>query len=117
MIITIKATNIELTAAIRNYVEEKISSLDKCLNHFDPESVLVKVEVGKTTQHHQKGLVFRAEANLTVPRNFFRAEDETTDLYASIDAVHDELKRQIVTLKEKAVKEKVRRARKNKEKI
>lgn len=115
MIITIKATNIELTPAIRDYAEEKINSLNKYLNHFDPESVTAKVEVGKTTKHHQKGLIFRAEVNLTVPRNFFRAEEETADLYASIDAVHDELKRQIVSLKEKTVKEKVRRARKAKQ--
>ena len=53
MKIVIKATNIKLTSALRQYIEEKINSLEKFL-----EIVKVWVEVGKETRHHRKGPFF-----------------------------------------------------------
>jgi putative sigma-54 modulation protein len=92
MNITIKGTNIELTPAIRDYVEKKVGNLEKFISKHG-DNALVEVEVGKTTQHHQKGDIFRAEINLSLAGNAyqFRADAETTDLYAAIDLAHDEM--------------------------
>jgi len=98
MKINIKGTNMELTEAIKDYVEEKIGSLDK----FYDNILEARVDVGKTTNHHQKGDVFRAEVNLEVPqKGVLRAEATREDLYMAINQVKDELQRQIKKFKEK----------------
>ena len=62
--IDIQGTNMELTEAIKAYINEKIGSLEK---YYD--GILVaRVDVGLTTKHHQKGNIFRAEVNLEVPQ-------------------------------------------------
>jgi putative sigma-54 modulation protein len=98
MQIDIKGTNLELTEAIKDYVNEKIGSLDK----FFDGILEARVDIGLTTKHHQKGNIFRAEVNLEVPRKHnLRAESEREDLYMAINEVKDELQRQIKKLKEK----------------
>ncbi len=89
----IKATNIELTPAIQEYVEEKLAYLDELLS--DDSSIMANVEVGKTTPHHQKGDVMRCEVNLQVPGRLLRVEKTEKDLYKAIDKVKDHLARQI----------------------
>jgi putative sigma-54 modulation protein len=92
--INLKATNIVLTDAIRTYVEEKIGSLAR-LVPADDESVLAQVEVGKTTQHHQQGEVFRAEVNFHFRGGDLYAEEINEDLYAAVDGVRDDITHQI----------------------
>lgn len=103
MRLNIKATNIELTTAIRDYVEEKIGfGLERLLDSSDT-SVLTDVEVGKTTRHHQKGDIFRAEVNLHMAGVNLRAEAEAEDLYSAIDLVQDEISREITSRRQKQV--------------
>ncbi|PJA46332.1 ribosomal subunit interface protein [Candidatus Uhrbacteria bacterium CG_4_9_14_3_um_filter_36_7] len=97
---SIQSTNIELTDAIRSYVEQKVFLLEKLLTDFEASAKLT-VEVGKTTQHHYKGEVFRAEMNLDIPGEFFRAEEIREDLYEAIDAAKDNLKRQLSDYKDR----------------
>jgi ribosomal subunit interface protein len=66
MQIKIKTTNIELTDAISSYVEEKLQSLEKFAVPHEEENPLLYVEVGKSTNHHQSGDVFRAEVTMNV---------------------------------------------------
>lgn len=89
----IKATNIELTDAIREYAEKKV---DVLVRFIDKEKeALAEIEVGKTTNHHNKGEIFRAEINLTMGDKQFRAVSETTDLYAAIDQMKDQIVREV----------------------
>lgn len=99
MKINTKATGIELTPAIASYVDKKISSLDKFIDKNVDVTALV--EVGKSTQHHKSGDVFRAEVHLVGPGLDIYAVTETGDLYASIDAVKDEITRNLLQLKGK----------------
>lgn len=95
----IKATNMELTQPIRDYVEEKLGYLDELLP--DDSSVMADVEVGKTTNHHNKGDVMRCEVNLQVPGELLRVEKTEKDLYKAIDKVKDHLARQVKVWKGK----------------
>lgn len=95
----IKATNIDLTEAIKQYVDKRLGALDKLSEKYSPCDVMV--EVGKTSLHHQKGQVFFAEFNLTIPGTKLRATSTQEDLYAAIDDAKDELKRQLVDRKER----------------
>lgn len=101
MKIKITTTSIELTSAIKAYVEEKIRTVEKFAIPHDEEEVLVEVEIGKTTNHHQSGDIFRAEANLRVRGKYFRASSEKSDLYAAIDDIRDDLVRELSSHKDK----------------
>lgn len=99
MKIIIKTTNFSLTPAINLYLESKLNSLDKLLPKDD--SIVANVELGKTTKHHQKGNVFKAEVNLKIPKRLIRVVAEEWDLRVAIDKVKDELQRKIKGNKEK----------------
>jgi ribosomal subunit interface protein len=88
MNINLKASGFELTPAIRDNVSKKLQSVQKLLSKFDSGSeVKLDFEVAKTTRHHQKGDVFRAEANLLLPKKLIRAEAVEEELSAAIDKV------------------------------
>ena len=101
MKINIKATNIELTPAIKRYIEEKIGSLKKFIRVRDLESAQVRVEVGMTTRHHHSGDIFRAEIQIRLPRfdKGIRTESNQSDLYAAIDVARDRMKRELLKIK------------------
>ncbi len=96
----IKATNIELTDAIRSRIETKAVQLGKLTKEFDPASEL-KVEVGKSSKHHSKGPFFRAEFQMSVPGNDLRAVVEEEDLYHAIGQARDQIRRQLKDYKNK----------------
>ncbi len=93
MKINIKATNIELTDTIREYIEKRMKSLARYIS--DSAVVVVRVNVGMETLHHQHGNVFKADINFDLPGKTLRAEAEKDDLYAAIDEARDILERQI----------------------
>lgn len=101
MNINIKATNMDLTPAIKEYLEKKLESVEKKLIDPNDTSTQADVEVGKTTKHHKKGDVFRAEFNVHIGGNFFRSESVQENLYAAIDEAQSELFRAIRSQKTK----------------
>jgi len=110
MRIHITTKNMELAEDIRRYVEEKIGELDKFINYpgegvkaiKGKASVEVWVEIGRTTFHHKKGQIFRAEAQLYLPGESLRSEAEAEDLLTAITEVKDELQRELKKYKGKA---------------
>ena len=100
MNIKIRSNNFDITPAIDEYVNKKISSLGKFLS--GGENILCEVEIGMATIHHKSGDIFRAEINMVEPggRQIF-AVAEMDDLYAAIDVVRDEAEREIVSKKNK----------------
>jgi len=105
IIIKVKTTGILNTPAIESYAREKVGSLEKFLPHYTHESgeLVFEVEVGKTTEHHKRGDVFRAEINFTAGRIHFRSEAEKDDLYAAIDEAKDEMQRELRRNKNKHI--------------
>lgn len=106
MNINIKATKIELTPAIKDYIQEKMDMLEKYLG--DIQVINAHFEVELTTHHHQKGDIFRAEANLSIPGSLLRVEKTEGDLYKAIDKVKDHLHMMIKKHKEKLIDKKRR---------
>jgi len=98
MNISIKSKNIDLTPAIKDYTEKRISGITK----FTGEDVSAIVEIGKTTMHHKQGDVFSAEINVTTSLGKqFRAVSEKADLYEAIDDVRNEIVREVSSAKGK----------------
>jgi len=100
MKINIKATSIELTQAISDYVYKKISSIEKYLDKSNTD-VIAQVEVGRSTRHHKTGNIFRAEVHITGMGLDLYAVSEMEDLYAAIDVVKDEIVHNVVQSKGK----------------
>ncbi len=100
MKIDIKSTNLDLTPSIKEFVEEKIGSLDKFIRADGDggdearshESVEAFVEIARTTNHHRHGDVFKAEVNLKIGGRLLRAEKEDWDIRVAIDGAREELK-------------------------
>lgn len=95
MNINIKATGIELTPSISDYAHKKIGTLEKYLNEKTKDAVF-RVDIGKTTNHHKAGDIFRAEVNVSGGGLNLYAVEEAADLYAAIDLVEAELARELV---------------------
>jgi putative sigma-54 modulation protein len=93
MNINIKTTGISLTPSISDYVSKRMESVKRFLEN-DP-SAICDFEVGKTTEHHKNGDIFRAEAHIVAAKRDIYAESEQTDLYAAIDSVRDEVMRRL----------------------
>jgi len=115
MKIVIKATNLKLNQALRDYIQEKFESLEKFAKIFQSEKyfngyfgkgkprVEMWLEIGRTTLHHQKGEVFRAEAQLRFPGKSIRSEAVSKNLKAAINEVKDKLQQEFKQYKEKII--------------
>ncbi|MDD2731435.1 MAG: ribosome-associated translation inhibitor RaiA [Candidatus Portnoybacteria bacterium] len=101
MKIIFKSSNFSLTPALESYLRKKINTLGKFLKSFNEEAIKFEAEVGRTTRHHKQGTIFRAEINLSIGGKFFRAEEESDDIYSAIDEVRDELEQEIKKFKTK----------------
>lgn len=91
MKIIFKGKHIEVTDAMRNYIEKRLSKIERHFDHI--LEVIVTLSVEKNRQI--------VEATLQARRALIRAEEETNNMYASIDKVADKLERQIQKYKEK----------------
>jgi ribosomal subunit interface protein len=100
MNIDVKATGIELTPAISDYISRKLEGISKFVSKDAPDTVC-HVEVGKTTDHHKHGDIFRAEVRIFTHGQDTYVEAEASDLYAAIDEVRDEIVHKLSSAKDK----------------
>ena len=91
MATNIKATNMEMSGAIRDYLNKKLEKLNKFTRGKDDDATQIDVEIGKSTMHHRTGDIFKAEINISLNGERFRAVAETADLYGSIDEAEEEI--------------------------
>ena|SRR3989344_9140164 len=104
MRIQINAKGFEFTPSLKIFVEGKLLPLAKFIKRWDEnDSVIIRVELARTTQHHHKGNVFYAEANMDIPKHLLRVEETNTDIHAAIDKLKDRMKNEILRIKERAV--------------
>lgn len=101
----IKATDFVLTPAIKEYIDKRVEHLDKFINpsHKEKELPMCYVEIGKLTNHHKKGEIFKAEYTVHLGGNSLRAECSEEDLYAALDKVTDEMIEELKSVKGKKV--------------
>lgn len=97
MNIALLGTNIDITEALREKVYAEFEKLKKVL---DPR-VRISVEIGKTTNHHKGGQVYKAEAKIVEPKAEYFANFITENLYTSITTLADELFEKVTKSKAK----------------
>lgn len=84
----IRGENIEVTPAIREYVEKKISKLER----YFSETPDAQVNVNLKTYNDKTSKV---EVTIPMFQLLLRAEEDHMDMYAAIDLISDKLERQI----------------------
>lgn len=99
----IKVSDFVMTPAIKDYTEKRVNHLDKFVNPDQKELPMCYVEIGKTTNHHKNGELFKAEFTLHIGGKSLRAEAEEEDLYAALDAISEKMVEELKTLKDKKI--------------
>lgn len=94
MQVTVKGRNIEVTPALREYVEKKMAKFERML-----EDITEAVVTLSSTKGNDR-------VELTVPLRgiVLRCEEETDDMYTSMDLVVEKLERQVRKYKTKLAK-------------
>ncbi|WP_218081401.1 ribosome hibernation-promoting factor, HPF/YfiA family [Anthocerotibacter panamensis] len=100
MKLLIHGKNIEVTEAIREYVERKV---EKAVAPFD--QLTQRVEIYLSVAHNPR-VAANQSAEVTIHANgtIIRAEEASESLYASIDLVSDKIQRQLRKYKERNLK-------------
>lgn len=91
MNVLVRGRNVDVTNALKEYVEKRVGKLSKFLDDLDEATVVMQVE----------GDSHKVE--VTVPYNgvILRGEEATGDMYSSIDLITDKLEKQIEKYKGK----------------
>ncbi|MCM3691750.1 ribosome hibernation-promoting factor, HPF/YfiA family [Neobacillus niacini] len=84
----VRGENIEVTPAIREYVEKKISKLERYFTEAPEANVNVNLRFNQDKTS-------KVEVTIPLPNLVLRAEETNVDMYAGIDLISDKLERQI----------------------
>jgi putative sigma-54 modulation protein len=91
MNLSVSGHHLEVTPALRTYVESKIARVKRHFDHVIDAHVILTAD--KLRQ--------KAEVTLHVPGKELHCESEDGDLYAAIDTLADKLDRQVLRYKDK----------------
>ena len=87
----------ELTEAIYEYVEKRVTNLEKLLGKIEENGgeVSVVFEVSQSSKRHKSGDIFHADCLVKIKGEEYYASADEADLYAAVDKIKDTLVREI----------------------
>jgi putative sigma-54 modulation protein len=91
MNLSVSGHHLEVTPALRTYVESKLARVRRHFDHLIEAHVILTAD----------GLRQKAEVTLHVRGKDLHCESEEADLYAAIDLLADKLDRQVLKYKDK----------------
>jgi len=91
MKITIRGKNIDVTEALKQYIEKRVSKFERFLS--DTSEAIVTISTEKFT--HKIDVLLKVDGHL------IQAEGKTEDLYSAVDQVVEKLEKQVLKYKEK----------------
>ena len=92
----ISGKNIEVTPGLKDAVQEKIGKLERYFNQDTEANIPLSVEKGRQ----------KIEVTIPVKGHIIRAEQESSDMYVSIDLVEEIIERQLKKYKTKLIDKK-----------
>jgi putative sigma-54 modulation protein len=94
MNLIVRGKNIPITDSLRDYVEKRIFKMERFLGEIEEAQATLSVEKD------------RHRVEVTIPLNGFllRGEEETGDMYSSVDLVMDKLEKQVEKYKTRLIK-------------
>ena len=97
MNLIISGHHLEITPALRSYVQDKLASIARHFDHALDVKVLLSVDTPKGKVGQQK-----AECNIRMKGQDLFAQSQHANMYAAIDNMADKLDRALLQYKEKA---------------
>jgi ribosome-associated translation inhibitor RaiA len=98
----IKVTNMRLSSVLEAHLEGTvIRSLERLIGKSHTAGARLTLDIGKSTRHHKKGLIWRATGNLAVPGRVLRAKAEGERAQEAVDLLRSELERELKVYKGK----------------
>lgn len=85
MMVQVRGRNMEVTEALKDYVNKRMQKLDRFADYFGDVTATLSVVKG----------AHRVEVHIGVNGRILRAEETTGDMYSSIDLVMDKLEKRI----------------------
>jgi len=103
MKINLQGKNFELTPAIKDYVQKRVTNLEKLLSTIETKGgeIMVNFEVGKSTKHHKSGVVFHSDCLININGKKFYSSSDKEDLYQAIDEIKESLYEEIRRFKDR----------------
>ncbi|AEB12289.1 ribosome hibernation-promoting factor, HPF/YfiA family [Marinithermus hydrothermalis] len=86
--------NVEVTEALKNYIDKKVARLDRYFDHIVDAKVVLSVAGSPHVERRAK-----AEFQLNVPGGIIRVEESDADMYAAIDRGVEILEKQLKRFK------------------
>jgi len=97
MNLSVSGHHLEVTPALRSYVQAKIARVTRHFDHVIDAHVILTADKLKQ----------KAEVTLHVPGKELHCASEEGDLYAAIDVLADKLDRQVLKYKDKLLHKRV----------
>lgn len=94
MNVIFKATNYDIADSMRKTVEQKMEGIKKMLGKGEAVT-LCEVELGRITDHHKNGAVYRAEANVDTGEKLYRATAHAETMEEAVGKMGSELTREV----------------------
>jgi len=92
--IQVRGRNVEVTSALKDYVDKRVGKLVRYLDGISEAQVTLTVEKGS----------HRVEVTIPINGMILRGEEKTQDMYAAVDLVVEKLEKQIRKYKGKLLK-------------
>lgn len=92
MNIEIRAHEVVITEAIKNYIEKKVTeALEKFYKGEETNNIFTMIEVSKLSNSKNKGDQFKVSAKISNSHKDFFVEAINLDLYSAIDALKNKI--------------------------
>jgi ribosomal subunit interface protein len=88
----------EITQEISEYIQNKMSSLEKFLKNNNHKS---NIRIEKVSKGHNTGNIFKVEISIITPKKNFGAGAKNEDLFLAINDVKKQVEQKIISYKEK----------------
>ncbi|MHC1714563.1 MAG: ribosome-associated translation inhibitor RaiA [Acidaminococcaceae bacterium] len=103
MTVNVRGKNIDVTPALKDYVEKKVLKVTKQFKNIGDISALMRVEKGDSVKGERIGDCV-VEISFPAGGVNFRAQETTKDMYSSVDLVIEKIERQIHKYKTKLMR-------------
>ncbi len=110
MNIEFRGVDIEITDAMKSFIETKLSRFNRYLKEAGEDQVEVVVSISAVRSRHKdyagdsKPIIYRVDMHMylkTLPHGSIHAWEEDTDVFTALDQVLDEIERQLIKLKQR----------------
>lgn len=105
MNIATQGVHLALTDALEEYVNRRFVPLERLLGKFESrQDLTLRVDIARSTRHHQKGDVFSVSVSLRVGRTTLHVEQSGDDVRQAIDDAQKRFKKIVEDHKERVEK-------------